>query len=138
MLLGAVLLAAETLVPGTSYAFFFGVAAIAVGALVGLGIGGPAWLQWLLFSAASVASLLALRGPLLRRFRGRPSDVGTVGFVGETAVLLDDLAPGAVGKAELRGTSWSARSREARPLPRGQRCRVERVEGLTLWLRPEQ
>jgi membrane protein implicated in regulation of membrane protease activity len=41
-----------------------------------------------------------------------------------------------VGKVELRGSSWSARSARA-ALARGQRCRVERVDGLTLWVRPE-
>ena len=58
-------------------------------------------------------------------------------LVGETAVLLDDLPPRGVARAELHGTPWEARSRTEAPLARGQRCRVERVEGLTLWLRPE-
>jgi membrane protein implicated in regulation of membrane protease activity len=55
---------------------------------------------------------------------------------GETAIVLDDLAPGAVGKAELRGTSWTAQNAGAAALSRGQRCRVVRVEGLTLFIRP--
>ena len=50
---------------------------------------------------------------------------------------MDDLAPGAVGKAELRGSSWSVRTGAAEALARGQRCRVERVEGIVLWVRPE-
>jgi membrane protein implicated in regulation of membrane protease activity len=48
---------------------------------------------------------------------------------------MDDLAPGAVGKAELRGTTWTAQNADDRPLARGQRCRVARVEGLTLLIR---
>ena len=56
---------------------------------------------------------------------------------GETALVTEDVAPGGVGKAEMRGTSWTARTSAATLLARGQRCRVERVEGLTLWLRPE-
>ena len=43
-------------------------------------------------------------------------------------------SPG-VSKAELRGTSWNARAREA--LRRGQRARVVKVDGLTLWLTAE-
>jgi len=42
-----------------------------------------------------------------------------------------------VGRAELRGTTWSARGVDGVALVRGTRCRVERVDGLTLWLRPE-
>ena len=58
-------------------------------------------------------------------------------LVGEEVVLLDDLAPGATGRAELRGSPWSARAASNAPLRAGQRCRVVRVEGLTLWLRPD-
>jgi membrane protein implicated in regulation of membrane protease activity len=58
-------------------------------------------------------------------------------LVGETAVLTEDLPTGGVGKAELRGTSWSVRSRAPEGLRRGQRTRVEQVDGLTLWVRVE-
>jgi hypothetical protein len=136
MLFGAALLGVEIMVPGSFFVLFFGVGALLVGALVGLGLGGEAWLQWLLFSAFSVLSLLAFRSRLLARFqRSRASSVGTETFVGETATLLDDLAPGAVGKAELRGSVWTVRSRDAQALRRGQLCRVENVDGLTLWVR---
>lgn len=49
----------------------------------------------------------------------------------------EDLAPGAVGKAELRGTVWTARNEDTRSLTRGERCRVMRVDGLTLSIRSE-
>lgn len=138
MLLGAALLAGEMFSPGSFFLLFFGIAAVVVGGLVGIGAGGEAWLQWLLFSIVSVASLIIFRRRLLEGFStSRASTVGTDGFVGEVAILLDDLSPGAVGKAELRGTAWSVRSRADRMLARGKRCRVEWVEGLTLWVSPE-
>ena len=43
-------------------------------------------------------------------------------LVGDVAVPLEEIAPGAVGRAELRGTVWSARNRAARLLARGERC----------------
>lgn len=139
MLLGAALLALEMLTPGTFFVLFFGVAALVVGALVGIGLTGEAWVQWLLFSVLSLVSLLAFRGRLLAYFsKSRSSTVGTESLLGEVATLLEDLEPGAVGKAELRGAAWSVRHREERPLPRGQRCRVEKVDGLTLWVRAER
>jgi membrane protein implicated in regulation of membrane protease activity len=58
-------------------------------------------------------------------------------LVGETAIVSEDIAAGAVGKAELRGTSWTVRSRAMEALRRGQRCRVEQVDGLTLWVKAE-
>jgi hypothetical protein len=139
ILFGVLLLAVEILVPGGFFVLFFGVAAALVGILVAVGLADAAWVQWLLFSIVSVASLLLFRGPLLARLRPSPTPGPAVeGYVGEVAVLLDDLPAGAVGKAELRGTPWSVRSDEAHVLARGQRCRVVRVEGLLLWVRPEE
>lgn len=138
MLFGAVLLAIELMLPGSFFVLFFGVGAVAVGALVGLGVLGEPWLEWLLFSVFSVASLVVFRSRLLARFqRSKASTVGTEGFAGETATLLDDLEPGAVGRAELRGSVWTARSRDGDRMMRGQRCRVESVDGLTLWVRAQ-
>jgi hypothetical protein len=132
---GIALLGVEVLTPGGFYVMFFGVGALVVGLLVGLQAGGPPWVQWLVFSGVSVASLLLFRGRLLARFQtaGRAAPMDTL--EGELAIPMDDLAPGAVGKAELRGTSWTAQNADDRPLAKGQRCRVVRVEGLTLFIR---
>jgi membrane protein implicated in regulation of membrane protease activity len=55
-------------------------------------------------------------------------------LIGETAVILEPVPNGGVGKVELRGTSWSARNVDGTALPAGRRCRVQRVDGLTLWI----
>ena len=55
--------------------------------------------------------------------------------VGQMAQALEDIAVDAIGKAELRGSAWAARNVGATAITRSQRCRVERVEGLTLHLR---
>ncbi|MEW6269316.1 MAG: NfeD family protein [Thermodesulfobacteriota bacterium] len=139
MLFGAALLVVELAQPGSFFVLFFGVGAVAVGTLAGLGVVGEPWVEWLLFSVTSVVALLAFRGRLLTRFqRSRASTVGSEGLVGDQATLLDDLEPGDVGRAELRGTVWKVRSHETRRLAHGQRVRVEHVDGLTLWVRPEQ
>jgi membrane protein implicated in regulation of membrane protease activity len=56
-------------------------------------------------------------------------------LVGENALALEDIAPGAIGKVELRGASWTARNTGEQPIQRAERPRVERVEGLTLCIR---
>lgn len=138
MLFGAALLAVEMMLPGSFFVLFFGVGAMLVGLLAGAGLIAEPWLEWLLFSVFSVGSLVAFRSRLLERFtRSHASTVGTETYVGDTATLRDDLEPGGVGQAELRGTVWTVRSQEATRLVRGQRCRVERVDGLTLWVRPQ-
>jgi inner membrane protein len=139
VLVGVALLAVEIVVPGGFFVFFFGVAAVLVGLAVAAGTADAAWLQWLLFSVLSIGSLLLFRGPLLARlWRASADTADAESYVGEVAMLSDDLPAGAVGKAELRGTSWNVRSESATALVRGQRCRVTRVEGLLLWVRPEE
>ena len=130
MLLGIVLLGIEMVTPGGFYILFFGLAALIIGGLTGLGIAQAEWLQWLLFSGLSILSLLIFRGPLLAWIKTKDRDMPTVdSMVGESAILLEDLAPGGTGKAELHGTTWTVHNSGQALVKKNQRCRVERVEG---------
>ena len=134
--IGLVLVLLELAASGGFYVIFFGVAAIAISALNLFGLSGPLWVQLLLFSAFSVAALLLFRRPVLRLIQPQgPDDFDSP--VGEVAQPLDDIAPGTVGRAELRGTVWSARNGTDVPLRKGQRCRVVRVDRLMLTLEAE-
>lgn len=132
VILGFALMGLELFTPVGFYFLFFGVGALVVGILVGLGLAGPTWMEWLLFSVVSVLSLAVFRGPLLARTRGQGAELVIDRLVGEIALPVEDLAPGAVGKVELRGTTWTAHNDGPIALARGQRCRVTRVDGLTL------
>ena len=136
LFLGLVLAGAEMISPGGFYLLFFGIAALIVGALVGMDIVQVVWMEWLLFSILAVVSLLFFRGPLLRMTKNTPTPVVDT-MVGESAVLLEDVHPGQTGKAELRGTTWSTRNDGIVPLAKGQRARVTKVDGLMLWVRPD-
>ena len=137
IVVGLVLIALEMAASGGFYVIFFGIAAIAIGLLHALDIAGPLWFQILLFSVISVASMLFFRRPLLRwmNLEGPGTDVDTL--VGQTAIPLDDIEPGAVGRAELRGTVWTARNRASAALRKGQRCTVTGVDRLMIFLEPE-
>ena len=136
MLLGLSLLIAELVMAGAFIFLFFGVSALLVGGLVGLGIVGPDWLQWLLFSLLSVITLIALRKPLKARFSIQgTAPVDTV--VGEVAIALEPFPSGSAGQVEFRGSPWTGRNAGDLPIEKGQRCKVDRIEGLTLWVRPE-
>ena len=98
--------------------------------------GAPAPLQWILYTVLSLVMLATLRQVVQRRLAARGS--GAVdSLVGETATLLEDLPAGGEVKAELRGTPWNARAVDGAAIAKGRRCRVDRVDGLTLWLRAE-
>jgi membrane protein implicated in regulation of membrane protease activity len=138
MLLGLVLLGIEMVTPGGFYILFFGLAALIVGSLAGLGFAQAEWFQWLLFSGLAILSLLVFRGPLLGWLKKQEKDLPAVDtLAGESAIPLEDLAASGTGKAELRGTTWTAHNAGPSPLMKGQRCKVERVEGLTIWISAE-
>ena len=135
--LGLLLALGELLTPGGFYLVFFGVGALVAG-LVKLLIGGMSLsLQGLVFVIVSVASLMVFRRPLLERFKMLRPEITVDSFIGETAVAMEDIGANAIGKAELRGTSWNVQNLGTSPISKGRRCRVERVEGLTLFVQPQ-
>ena len=137
VLLGLALLAGELLTPGGFFLAFFGVSALLVGILAYLGLLPSPAVQWLLFSVASVVAVLLLRRPLLKWLQPRLAGRRVNELENETAIARDEIAPGAVGRAELRGSSWEARNVSDAPLHPGQRCRVQRIDGLQLHLLAE-
>ena len=138
LLLGLVLIALEMAASGGFYIIFFGIAALVVAALSLGGFGGPVWLQLLLFSIFSVASLLVFRNPVMRALNltGGAADLDTLS--GETGTVLEPMEPGAPGRVEVRGTTWSARNVGRTSLLRGGRCDVIRSERLTLLVKGEE
>ena len=108
-------------------------------ALIAALLGGPLWLQILLFVAVSVG-LLAMLRPFVRKYlRPRISRtnvdavVGTQGFVTEA---IDNVA--ASGQVKLGAMPWTARSTSGEPIPTGTRIRVDRVEGVKVYVSPAE
>jgi hypothetical protein len=137
LVIGLLLVLAELATPGGFFVMFFGVAALIVGALAGLGIGGPMWVQLLMFSVISVVSLLLFRTRLLKSMQVDPQAPEVDSLVGEIGLLEGAIAPGQIGKIEVRGSAWTARNATLSEIPRGMRCRVVRVKGLLLEVEPE-
>jgi inner membrane protein len=135
---GFILLLLELSSPGGFYFLFFGVGAISVGILAWLTIVNEAWVQLTVFSIVSIIASLLFRKRLLARFGPKQGDIVVDSMVGEAAMVLDNIEAGGFGKVELRGTAWNARNNSVRMLARGERCKVERVDGLSLWVTKEE
>ncbi len=112
----------------------------AVGALIALLVSllsGPVWLQITLFLLVSCALLAAL-WPLVRKFltpklekTNIDSVIGSTGLVtGE----IDNVT--AVGQVKLGAMVWSARSTSGEVIAVGQRVRVDRIEGVKVYVSP--
>ena len=100
-------------------------------------LGGPLWLQVLVFGLISLALLLLVR-PFLKKYID-PKKVRTNvdAMRGRQAVLLetvDNLA--ATGSLELSGVVWTARSADGSGIPAGTVVTVQGVEGVKLLVLP--
>jgi membrane protein implicated in regulation of membrane protease activity len=113
--------------------FFLGPVAIAavLAAIVAL-VGGGLALQWTVFVAASIASLLVLR-PLARRHLRTPARLrtGTAALVGAPALVLERVDVNG-GQVKIGGEVWSARSYdEDEVIEPGARATVMKIDGAT-------
>ena len=100
-------------------------------------LGGAVWLQTAVFLAVSAVFLTALR-PLVRKFL-TPKLTATnidsvIGSTGLVSVAIDNLA--ASGQVKLGGMVWTARSTTGRPIPEGTQVRVDKIEGVKVFVTP--
>jgi membrane protein implicated in regulation of membrane protease activity len=109
----------------------------ALGAMIAAICGGPVWLQCTLFFLISVALLIALR-PFVKKYltprlvkTNVDSVIGTEGLV---QVTIDNAY--SCGQVKLGGMEWSARSTSGEIIKPGQRIRVDRIEGVKVFVTP--
>jgi membrane protein implicated in regulation of membrane protease activity len=138
ILLGLVLAAIELATPGGFFFIFFAVGALLVGAIDVAGVVESDAIEWTLFTAVSIASLAVFRKPLLRRMNRSEVNDAVDSLVGELAVAAEAIPPGQHGRAELRGSTWTARNVGDRTTVAGERSRVVAVRGLEIDIRPER
>jgi membrane protein implicated in regulation of membrane protease activity len=134
---GAILLGSElAFVDAQFYLVFVGGSALIVG-LLSLAVPGlPEWTQWALFAVLAAVSMVTFRRRIYEQLR-RNLPIMRHGPAGETVVLPAALAPGATCRLEFRGSSWSAINGGPSAIGKGDRARIERVDGLTLVVRGE-
>ena len=112
----------------------------AVGSLVALIaslLNAPVWLQVTLFLLVSCAALAMLR-PLVRKFI-TPKVVKTnveaiIGKQGPVITAIDNVA--ATGQIKLGAMEWSARSTSGEPIEVGTLVKVDRIEGVKVFVSP--
>jgi membrane protein implicated in regulation of membrane protease activity len=133
VLVGFALLAME-MATTTLHIGFFAVGAFVVGILVALHVALPLWAQLLVFTGTSIFAFLFLRPIAVRKLKLNEHKVVDT-LLGEQALAMEEIPAQGLGKAEMRGTTWSARNIGETSLNRGQRCVVAGVEGLVIHVR---
>lgn len=112
-------------------------AAGAVVAMFAALLGAGAWLQTGLFLVVSGALLLMLR-PIVRRYlvpKITPTNVDSlVGSTGLVTEAIDNVT--ASGQVKLGAMEWTARSTTGEDIPQGTLIRVDRIEGVKVYVTP--
>ena len=113
--------------------FFLGPVAVAAGAAAVTALaGGGAGIQWIVFIAVSLASVLILR-PIATRHLRTPARLrtGTAALVGTRAEVIERV-DGRGGQVKIGGEIWSARTYdEDEVIETGKRVEVMKIDGAT-------
>ena len=112
----------------------------AAGSLAALGVyylGAPLWIQITVFLVASCA-LLACLWPLTKKYLN-PKVTATnidsiIGAEAYVTAAVDNIR--AQGQVKLNGMDWTARSTGGTPIPEGTLVKVDKIEGVKVFVTP--
>ena len=112
-------------------------AAGALAAMIVSFLSGPVWLQFVLFAVVSALLLWMLRPIIRKHFKPRVTATNVdamIGKIGLTIVPVNNVM--AQGKLMVNGMEWSARSTSGEEIPENVQVRIDRVEGVKLYVTP--
>ena len=109
----------------------------ALGALIVSLLGAKAWLQVLVFFVISIVTLASLR-PWSRKYFNpritRTNVDSVIGTQGRVIAAIDNVE--ATGQVKLGAMEWTARSTSGDPIPEGTLVKVDRIEGVKVFVSP--
>ena len=109
----------------------------ALAALIVSFLGGQVWLQIVVFLTVSAVLLLLLRPLAKKYFTPRIVKTNVDSVIGTKGVVLeriDNVA--ATGRIKLAAMEWSARSTNGTPIEPDTLVRVDRIEGVKVFVTP--
>lgn len=98
-------------------------------------LGGPFWLQTVLFFAVAVITLLLLRPLAKKHFTPKLTKTNVDSVIGSSGLVTADIDNiNATGKVKLGAMEWTARSTDGQPIEKGTLIRVDRIEGVKVYV----
>ncbi len=114
-------------------------AAGALGAILVALLGGGLMLQVSVFLLLAILLLLSLRSIVRRHITPRISKTNIDSIVGATGVVLTPVNNiAALGQVQVNGVEWSARSTSGSHIPAGTLVKVDRIEGVKVYVSPAE
>ena len=110
----------------------------ALGALIANLLNAPLWAQVLIFFVISGTLLAGLR-PFVKKFiKPRVTATNTDSVIGSEGYVTEDIDNlSARGQVKLGGMFWSARSTSGDPICKDTKIKVDRIEGVKVFVSPE-
>ena len=114
-------------------------AAGALGAIIVALTGGGLAFQVTVFLALAIALLLSLRSVVRKHFSPRVTRTNVDSVIGATGVVLTPVNNiAALGQVQVNGVEWSARSTDNSHIPAGTLVKVDRIEGVKVFVSPAE
>lgn len=100
-------------------------------------LGGQMWLQVVIFLAVSAVALALLRPIAKKYFTPKLTRTNVDALTGKTCLCvtaIDNLAGS--GQVKIGDVEWSARSTAGEAIPAGTEVKIDRVEGVKVYVTP--
>ncbi len=135
VIVAAITLVIEIISLGLSSIWFTGGAIVA--AIVGY-MGGPVWLQIVLFIGISTVLLLAMRPLAKKKLALGQEKTNVDSMIGRTEKVLTTVDNNeGTGMIRIADVEWRAVSLDGSVIPEGTLVKIERLEGTKLFVRRE-
>ncbi len=133
LILLVILVAGEAITVGLTFIWF---AVGAVGGLLTAVLGGPIWLQVVVFLLLSALTLVLVRPAAARLLTPGLSPTNADRVLSQIALVteeIDNIAE--TGQVKLFGQVWTARSENGEVIPVQTRVRILRIEGVKVFVK---
>ena len=106
-------------------------------AMIAALLGAEIWLQIVLFVAIAVVLLASLRSAVRKFITPKLVSTNVDAVIGKTGLVLEAVDNiRSTGRVKLGGMEWSARSTENTTIEEGTLVKVDRVEGVKVFVTP--
>ena len=133
LILLVILVAGEAITVGLTFIWF---AVGAMGGLLTAVLGGPIWLQVVVFLLLSALTLVLVRPAAARLLTPGLSPTNADRVLSQIALVteeIDNIAE--TGQVKLFGQVWTARSENGDVIPAQTRVRILRIEGVKVFVK---
>lgn len=108
-----------------------------VAAAIVSAVQGPLWLQIVIFTVVSIATMLFIRPWAMKHFNQNRTKTNVDELIGKEVVVIEAI-DNLTGKGQVmvNGVEWMARSEDDTPIAKDAVVVVQRVSGVKLFVKP--